>query len=104
MTSRRHFVNPFSKLRIAGVMLNEVKHPRGVGGLLCPESHGQLRCGWVQFSFGACELQAKADALRLTVSADSEAAFARVKHVVADHLIRFGSAETLRVRWVDAEV
>ncbi len=58
--------------------------------------------GHVKFPFGECTLHASEKALLLQVVAESETMFARVKHVVADHLIRFGTKEELVVEWVDA--
>jgi hypothetical protein len=58
--------------------------------------------GRVQFPFGDAEFHAEADALLLTVTAESDIMFARVKDVVADHLVRFGNKEELIVDWVDA--
>ena len=57
--------------------------------------------GHVQFPFGECTLRATEDALLIQVVAESETMLARVKHVVADHLVRFGVNEELVVNWVD---
>ena len=59
--------------------------------------------GHVKFPFGECTLSAEEDVLRIEVAAESETKFARVKYVVADHLIRFGVNEELVVDWEDAE-
>ena len=59
--------------------------------------------GHVQFPFGECTLRADENALLIQVVAESETKFARVKHVVADHLARFGVNEELVVNWIDAE-
>ena len=59
--------------------------------------------GHIQFSFGECSLHAVEDALLLQVIAESDTRFDRVKHVVADHLVRFGVMEELVVDWVDTE-
>lgn len=59
--------------------------------------------GHVQFPFGECTLRATEDALLIQVVAESETMFARVKNVVADHLVRFGVNEELLVNWVDSE-
>ena len=59
--------------------------------------------GHIHFPFGECELRAEADALLITVSADSEVRMARTRHVVADHLLRFAQKETLQVDWVTVE-
>ena len=58
--------------------------------------------GTVQFNFGRCEFQAQAQQLFITVSAASEENFARIKVVVADHLVRFAQQETLTVEWMPA--
>ena len=59
--------------------------------------------GRIQFAFGECELQAEDNLLLISVTAETDATFARVKQVVADHLIRFGVNEALQVTWADAE-
>lgn len=59
--------------------------------------------GQVQFPFGKCTLQVVEDALLIQVMAESESMFTRVKHVVADHLVRFAVKEELTVNWVDAK-
>lgn len=59
--------------------------------------------GHVKFPFGECVLHVVEDTLLLQVTAESDTMFARVKHVVADHLVRFGTNEELVVNWVDAE-
>lgn len=57
--------------------------------------------GRIQFAFGECTLQAADEALLIRVVAESDTMFTRVKHVVADHLVRFGNKEELLVNWVD---
>lgn len=57
--------------------------------------------GRVQFPFGVCQLHARPDALTIRVEADDADAFARIKHVVGDHLERFGRKEALQVVWLD---
>ncbi len=57
--------------------------------------------GSVQFGFGVCTMDASADVLTLRVQAEDVDNFARVKWVVADHLIRFSSDEGLEVVWVN---
>ncbi len=47
-------------------------------------------------------MQVVGDHLELHVSANSDARFTRVKHVVADHLLRFSSKEQLEVPWVES--
>lgn len=58
--------------------------------------------GVAHFSFGTCEMDAQPDALLLHIAAEDETAFERVKHVVEDHLVRFGSKENLQIAWVEA--
>lgn len=57
--------------------------------------------GTVQFGFGFCEMEAVGGALVLHVRADDAENFARVKHVVADHLERFSGDDKLQVQWID---
>lgn len=57
--------------------------------------------GTVQFGFGYCELVAEYNTLIIRIKAENESNLARVKHVVGDHLIRFGSAERLVIAWED---
>lgn len=58
--------------------------------------------GYVVFPFGECRMQVAGDYLELHVSANSDARLTRTKHVVADHLVRFGNKEELEVHWVEA--
>lgn len=57
--------------------------------------------GIAHFPFGTCEMDAQPDTLLLHIAAESEPAFERVKHVVEDHLVRFGSKEALQVVWAE---
>lgn len=57
--------------------------------------------GMVEFGFGTCEMNVDAETLSIHVEADNAEHFARVKHVVADHLERFAATEALRVSWSD---
>lgn len=59
------------------------------------DDHGQVR-----FPFGECTMQVAGGYLELRVSAESEEMLARTRHVVGDHLVRFGSKEELVVDWV----
>lgn len=59
--------------------------------------------GHVDFPFGTCDMHVEDETLVLTVTAESASMFDRVKHVVADHLIRFGNREELQVNWVDEQ-
>lgn len=58
--------------------------------------------GTVQFGFGRCELNALDHTLLIDVQADDAENFARIKHVVADHLVRFSTDEALNVQWTDS--
>lgn len=57
--------------------------------------------GTVQFGFGYCEMQADDNALSIQIQADTDENFERVKYVVADHLVRFGTNDELVVNWID---
>lgn len=57
--------------------------------------------GAVYFGFGDCVMVATDSVLGIRVLADNEDNFARVKHVVSDHLVRFGNNEALEVVWID---
>ena len=59
--------------------------------------------GTVQFPFGDCSLEVVEDGLLVHVAAESEAMLARVKYVVADHLVRFAANEELAVPWAAGE-
>jgi hypothetical protein len=48
---------------------------------------------------GPCVLEARDDAIDLTVSAGSEEDLARLEQVVADHLKRFAHREELQIDW-----
>jgi len=58
--------------------------------------------GTVKFAFGHCILEATETALLIQVEADSEQRFQRIKHVLGDHVVRFGQKEGLQVSWVDS--
>jgi hypothetical protein len=55
--------------------------------------------GYIQFSFGRCELQTAPGALELTVSAEDEEGRERARSVIASHLERFGKRDGLTVAW-----
>lgn len=55
--------------------------------------------GTVQFEFGTCEMLVDEQTLSLHVQAADADSFARVKHVVGDHLVRFASSESIEVIW-----
>jgi hypothetical protein len=54
--------------------------------------------GLVNFSVGACKMQADETTLRLELDASGEA-LATLKHVVSSHLERFAFREELTVTW-----
>ncbi|SEN15377.1 DUF2218 domain-containing protein [Nonomuraea pusilla] len=58
------------------------------------DDHGTARFDW-----GTCVLRAHPDALTLHVEAADEESLDRVRHVVTDHLERFGARDGLRVTW-----
>lgn len=66
-------------------------------------AHYDDTSGQIQFPFGECTLEVIDDALLIQVVAESETMFTRVKHVVADHLVRFAVKEELTVNWADTE-
>lgn len=55
--------------------------------------------GQIAFDLGRCELEARPDALVLTVSAADVSALTRIEDVVARHLQRFAFREPLKVAW-----
>lgn len=59
--------------------------------------------GNVQFGFGVCEMEASDHVLRLQVHADDAENLARVKAVVAEHLMRFAGEEALEVNWLNQD-
>ncbi|MEH6387053.1 MULTISPECIES: DUF2218 domain-containing protein [Pseudomonas] len=56
-------------------------------------------CGDIKFPFGRGLLEATDGQLRITAEADDMEALAKTEQVLADHLVRFGSKETLVVQW-----
>lgn len=60
--------------------------------------------GEIKFPFGDCAMEATDDALLIEVVASNDELFARTKAVVADHLVRFGEKDELKVVWVDTAV
>ena len=57
--------------------------------------------GTVQFGFGDCQMQATNGTLVISIQADTDENFGRVKHVVGDHLVRFSGEDVPGVDWVD---
>ena len=55
--------------------------------------------GRIEFSGGVCALEAGDDALTMRLTAEDEAALARLEDVVARHLVRFAFREPPDVRW-----
>ena len=60
------------------------------------DTHGE-----VHFPFGQCEMWAKPEELAIRVESEDAVSFARIKHVVGDHLERFAHKDSIRVTWVD---
>ena len=58
--------------------------------------------GRADFAFGVCDMAVEGDRLRLTCSAASEEALAKVKYIVEDHIVRFAWREDLKVVWSPA--
>ncbi len=57
--------------------------------------------GTVDFGFGHCQMVANDSSLSISIQAEDEEQFARVKFVVADHLERFSGDDALKAEWVD---
>lgn len=55
--------------------------------------------GWVQFSFGRCEMSVQGDELTFTVSADDQSQLDQVVEIVASHFDRFAFRENPELRW-----
>ncbi|MEM8533710.1 MAG: DUF2218 domain-containing protein [Chloroflexota bacterium] len=55
----------------------------------------------VDLPTGICEMDAEADALVLQAQADDTEGLERVKHILTDHITRFGFCENLQVQWSD---
>ena len=58
------------------------------------DDHGVASFGW-----GQCALRAGPGVLTLRAEADDEEGLQRLKHLVADRLVRFGRREHLTVTW-----
>lgn len=58
--------------------------------------------GSIGFDIGECRLQAEGGTLRLEAEAPDEARLARLKEVIASHLLRFAFREELTIDWRDA--
>lgn len=57
--------------------------------------------GNVNFGFGHCQMTADNESLAIYVQTETEEEFARVKHVVSDHLERFAVKDGLKADWID---
>ena len=57
--------------------------------------------GHVKFAFGEADFQVTDSAIQIEVRAESGAMLERTKHVVGDHLVRFGQKDELTVEWVN---
>ena len=55
--------------------------------------------GRADFGMGRCELTADADRLLVVCSAPTSDGLEKVKHIVEDHIVRFGWREKLTVTW-----
>lgn len=55
----------------------------------------------VNFPMGVCEMRAEADALVLRAQADDEVGLTRIKHILSDHVTRYGFRDNLEVHWSD---
>lgn len=59
--------------------------------------------GRVDFGTGTCVMNAGDDELRVTCVAPTADGLARVKHIIEDHITRFGWRESLAVRWTEGD-
>ncbi|BES69130.1 hypothetical protein RE428_01480 [Marinobacter nanhaiticus D15-8W] len=55
--------------------------------------------GSASFPFGDAYLEAGESVLAIHVKADDEESMTRLQAVIADHLVRFASKETLTIQW-----
>jgi len=68
-------------------------------------THKDLEGGWeddrgfVAFSLGRAEFQAEPGVLKLSITAADEEGLAKLRDVVASHLVRFGQRDELVVNW-----
>lgn len=58
--------------------------------------------GHVKFEFGECDFKVTDSAIHIDIKAETPALLERTKHVVGDHLVRFGKKDELTVDWVNA--
>jgi hypothetical protein len=56
--------------------------------------------GWIEFPYGRCDLEARADLLEIRAAADEDASLGRLEKVIGVHLERFAFREALQVQWV----
>ena len=57
--------------------------------------------GTIAFGFADCQMEAMDSTLKISIQAETNENFGRVKYVVSDHLIRFAPNETLSIDWVE---
>lgn len=55
--------------------------------------------GTVAFGFADCQMEATDNALTITIQAETDDGFGRVKYVISDHLVRFAPNEDLTIDW-----
>ena len=55
--------------------------------------------GWVQFSFGRCEMTIKDHELRLHAKAENSDQLEQILHIVTSHLDRFAFRENPELNW-----
>jgi hypothetical protein len=60
------------------------------------DTQGTIACG-----FADCQMEAIDSKLQISIQAETDENFGRVKYVVSDHLIRFAPNEDLSVDWVE---
>ncbi len=63
------------------------------------ETHCDAGQGWVQFSFGRCDMTADAQRLEMIASAGDAKALDDVMDVVTRHLERYAFRENPRLEW-----
>lgn len=58
--------------------------------------------GKVDFKPGACAMRADAAALHITCEHEEPQAVTRMRHIVEDHLTRFGKREGVVLKWMES--
>lgn len=56
--------------------------------------------GWIEFPYGRCDLEARANLLEIRAAAGEDASLRRLEKVIGVHLERFAFREALDVHWV----